>query len=400
MRFVHVEDFIHPDAGYQVNSLSRLQKKQGHDVFIITAELDKMPSFLTAFFGKEDIENKDKLFFYRTGVKIQRIPLWGFYSGRAIFKKIKLFNAVKKLNPDVVYIHGEDTLMGIQFIWNFPKFKFPIVLDCHMLEMASENRFREIFRLFYRTFITPKILKYKIPLIRVVDTDFVHKCLGIPINKTTLLPLGTDISFFKPDENKYIAGRKLYGISQNDFVVLYAGKLDEFKGGLFFAISIKEKFFSRNGKNITFVIVGNTVGTYGQEVENTFSKSSNRIIRFPTQTYYDLLTYYQLADLSIFPKLCSMSFFEAQACGLPVVFEKNEINNQRSRFDNAYTFNPGDVMDFRKKIVDCVNMNRSQYAIIKQNARAYVQNNYNYVLVAQQTTDLMIHTYNNYHSIS
>ena len=44
MHFVHVEDFFHPDAGYQVNLLSRLQVLQGHRVTIVTAELERMPN--------------------------------------------------------------------------------------------------------------------------------------------------------------------------------------------------------------------------------------------------------------------------------------------------------------------------------------------------------------------
>jgi hypothetical protein len=52
MRFVHVEDFVHPNAGYQINLLTRLQVQQGHEVIIVAGELDKMPVFLTSFFEK------------------------------------------------------------------------------------------------------------------------------------------------------------------------------------------------------------------------------------------------------------------------------------------------------------------------------------------------------------
>jgi glycosyltransferase involved in cell wall biosynthesis len=400
MRFVHVEDTIIPDAGYQINSLTHLQSKQGHEVFIVAGELEKIPSYLTAFFGKDNTEKKDQQFFERTGVKIIRIPLRGFYSGRAIPYKKKLFNTVKSLNPDVVYVHGEDTLIGMQFIWNYSKLNFPIVLDCHMLEMASINRFRNLFRYFYRTFITPKIRKYNIPLIRTVDSDFVQKCLGIPLEKTALLPLGTDTSFFKPDEKRYTTLREKYGIPKDDFVIIYAGKLDEYKGGTFFAKSIKEKIISKNGRDVTFVIVGNTVGEYGKEVERIFSTSENNVIRFPTQTYYDLLDFYQMVDLSVFPKQCSLSFFEVQACAVPIVFETNEINCKRAAFENAFTFIAGDKTDFRQKIMDCIDMSPTQYAIVKQNARKYVQDNFDYVPIAQKTSDLMINEYNKYHRIA
>ena len=62
MKIVHIEDFVHPDAGYQLNSLAPLQHLQGHDVTIVTAELDKVPDFLTNFFGRENIEQRDRQF--------------------------------------------------------------------------------------------------------------------------------------------------------------------------------------------------------------------------------------------------------------------------------------------------------------------------------------------------
>ena len=49
MRFVHVEDFFHPDAGYQLNLLARLQVKEGHEVFIIASEMSKVPDYLKSF---------------------------------------------------------------------------------------------------------------------------------------------------------------------------------------------------------------------------------------------------------------------------------------------------------------------------------------------------------------
>src|SRR6185369_1239178 len=127
-----------------------------------------------------------------------RVPLIGFYSGRAIFRP-SLFKTVAALNPDVVFVHGEDTLTGMLFIRFAKRLKYPLVLDCHMLEMASQNRFRKFFRAFYRRFITPIILRENIPLIRVVDSVYVQKCLGIPLSHTDLLSFGTDTTHFKPN---------------------------------------------------------------------------------------------------------------------------------------------------------------------------------------------------------
>lgn len=388
MKIVHIEDFIHPDAGYQVNLLSRLQVRQGHEVIVVTSELDKVPDYLTKFFGKDNIEERDNKFYLSTGVKIIRVPLITFYSGRSVYYP-KLFRIVDSLRPDVAFVHGEDTLMGMQFIMRSSKLDYPIVLDCHMLEMASLNRFRKLFRMFYRTFITPKILKNNIPLIRVVDSDYVEKCLGIPLDRTILLSFGTDTDYFKPSLEARNNFRALHGIDNDAFVIVYAGKLDVYKGGLFFAESIKDEIYSLSGKKAIFVIIGSAYGDYGKAVDDVFLKSKNKIIRFSTQTYFDLAKFYQAADLALYPKQCSLSFFEAQSCGLPVLFEKNEINSQRAKYGNGILFTPGDAKDFRQKILAFTDMSEDVFSAMKINARKYILDNCNYVPIAQKFTDVL-----------
>lgn len=389
MKIVHLEDFIHPDTGYQVNLLGRLQVKQGHDVQVVTGELEKIPAELTAFFGRDDIEGRDARFERETQVKIHRIPLYGFYSGRAIFRPIKLLKKVLSLKPDVLFVHGEDTLTGMAFILISRWLPFPIVLDCHMLEMASMNKYREYFRSFYRRFITPIILKQKIPLIRVVDTDFVQKCLAIPLSHTDLLSLGTDTDHFRPDSTRSVSIKAELGLSQDAYIVIYAGKLDEHKGGKLLAEAVKEPILSRDGRKIEFLIIGNTVGEYGQAVEEMLKQSKNKIVRLPTQRYFDLAKYYQAADLALYPKQCSLSFFEVQACGVPVLFEENEINNQRMERGSAFSFKSDSVEDFRTKIVELASLSPEEKSKISSNARAYVVETYDFVPIARAYTDVL-----------
>jgi glycosyltransferase involved in cell wall biosynthesis len=388
MRIVHVEDFFHPDAGYQVNLLSRLQTLDGHQVTVVTAELQKIPSFLTAFFGKDNIPEKDAAFERETGVKIVRVPIFGFWSGRAIFYP-RVFKKVAAAQPDVVFVHGEDTFTGMSFITLAKRLKYPLVLDCHMLEMASQNRFREQFRAFYRRFITPIILRENIPLIRVVDSDYVQKCLGIPLSHTDLLSFGTDTAHFSPNAQARQALRAQYGFGQDAFLVLYAGKLDETKGGKFLAEAVAAKFPEARGRPIELLVVGNADGAYGAEVEKLFAGSANKLVRLPTQRYFDLAKFYQAADLAVFPKQCSMSFFEAQSCGVPILFEENEINVQRAQANNAFLFQAGSVQGFRQQIERLASLPESQYAEIGNNARNYVLANYDYVPIARRFTAVL-----------
>lgn len=389
MKFVHVEDFVHPNAGYQVNLLTKIQASQGHEVIIVTAELDKIPTFLTSFFGKDNIEEKDKMFEKTTGVKILRHPLYGYYSGRAIFKP-GLHKLIKSQNPDVLFIHNEDTVTGIKLLWDYKNMNVPYVLDCHMLEMASENRFRNYFRFFYRNFVTPVILKNNIPLIRVVDTDFVQKHYNIPLSKTKLLSFGTDTDFYKPDLSARKEFRRIHGINENDFIVIYAGKLDQAKGGKFLANSIKSKI-NLNNRKIKFIIVGNSPkDEYGKEVDDLLSQSENDLIRFPTQTYFNLAQFYQASDIAIFPKQCSMSYMEVQSCGLPVILETNEINIERASDKKGILFSENSQQELRNGITKFGNMHEEEFSIYQNNSRKNIVDNFNFVPIAQKFTDVMI----------
>ena len=393
MRFIHVEDYFIPNSGYQVNLLTKLQVSQGHEVIIVCSELRKVDQNLISFF--KITNKKDEDFSQRTGVKIIRIPLLGFYSSRSIYNPI-IFKTINELNPDALFVHGEDTLIGIQYIYKSSKLKFPLILDCHMLEMASQNRFAKFFRFFYKNLITPIILKNNIPLIRVVDSNYVDKCLGIPLEKTFLHPLGTDTTLFRPGSSERKKFRDTYEIDNNSFVIVYAGKLDSKKGGKLLSENIIEKFSKNTYKEIVFLIIGDTNGEYGKAVETDFNNSKNRIIRLPTQEYFDLAEFYQASDLAVYPKQCSLSYYDVQACEVPVLFEENEINNKRLTAGGSKTFLAGSGNNFRLKIQEFIDMDKDKVLSYGKNARIDVLKNYDFVKISKDITDLMLTEINRY----
>ena len=390
MRFIHIEDFFHPNAGYQLNLLGKLQVKQGHEVIILTSEIEKTPDHLKHFFGSKNIIKLDEEYFKKNGVKIIRLPVFGWYSGRAIFKG-GLFKKIKSLKPDVLFLHGESTLTSIRVLLSYKRFNMPMVIDSHMLDMASSNKLKYYFRMFFKKFITPIILKNKIPIIRVVNSDFLQRHFGLPLEKTILLSFGTDIDFFSPNQQTKKHYRKSLGIQSTDFIVTYAGKLDEAKGGLFLAESIKNKI---NIKGLKFLIIGNTADDdYGYKVEDTFLNSKNHIVRYPTQSYSDINKFYQISDIAIFPKQCSMSYFEVQSCGLPVILEENEINIQRVSNSKGILFKPNSKDSLIDAIYKFAMMSKKEIDIYRQNSRDNIITNYNYEKVAKSFTRIMIQSH-------
>ena len=224
--------------------------------------------------------------------------------------------------------------------------------------------------------VTPHIKKNKIPVLRMVDDAFVKNRLGIPLELSPVISFGSDTMLFYPNETVKKEWRNEIGISEDSLVVCYAGKLDEYKGGQFLADAIVEGFDTE--KKVEFLIIGNTSGQYGEKVENTFKESQNKILRFKTQKYEDLAKFYQCADVAVFPHACSLSFFDVQACGLPVISEDMNINVERCSHGNGFNFKETDVEDFREKIERFANMSNEELETMKKNSIAFIKEKYDY----------------------
>lgn len=390
MKIVNIEDFFHPNAGYQINLLSKYLAKFGHDVTIITSKMDKIPEELTMFFGRDNIEKYDKEYEDMAKVKIIRLPIVKFISGRAVFTD-RLRKTVDNLKPDILYVHGNDTLSAMYFIARLGKLNYALISDSHMLEMASKNKFNYLFRQFYRVFFTPKLIKYNVPVLRTQNDTYVEKNLGIPLNQAPWISYGSDTMLFYPDRTVREEFRRNNNIRENDFVILYAGKLDESKGGKLLAEVILEKFNSY--KDVVIIIVGNAIGEYGRKVEELFAKSQNRVLRFPTQQYRDLASFYKSADLAVFPKQCSLSFYDVQACGLPVIFEDNNVNIDRCRYGNGWTFESGNSQSFRNKIQEIIDMPEKEFQKTSNLAYQFVKKNYDYESKAREYEHILMRVY-------
>ena len=138
MKIVYIDDMFHPDAGYQSNLLSKYWVKFGYEVYIFTSEISKIPIEYTTFFNTEDLAYKDKNFEVRTGVKIQRFPLLTYISGRSVYSKC-IFKKIDEINPDVVFVNGNDSLIGIQLIRRYKKTNYGLVKDSH--KMCIRDRY-------------------------------------------------------------------------------------------------------------------------------------------------------------------------------------------------------------------------------------------------------------------
>lgn len=391
MRIVYVDETFHPAYGYQSNPLAKFQQKQGNEVIIVTVSKDQIHPVYREFGDNgESVKQDDDFYQKTTGVKIIRVKTKGYFMHRARISS-KMFNVVREQKPDVVFVHCVETLTAMRFLLH--RKEWPMMFDSHMLSMASQSRFVGVFEAVYRVVFRRIIERNQYYVIRTQDDDYVNTHLGIKQELTPFISFGTDTLKFAPSIEERVRFRKEHGITEDEFVVLYTGKLTEAKGGVFLAETFKKKF----DVPVTLVCVGTPPDSdYGREVQKLLNESENKVILFPTQRYIDLAQFYQMADLSIFPKQCSLSFYDAQACGLPVVSERNNVNCDRCSHQNGDNFESGNIIDFRQKILKFATMKKDERLVYSYNARKFIENGYNYEKIAELYTDYLKKSINQY----
>lgn len=395
MRILHVDETFHPSYGYQVNPLAKFQIKQGHDVSILAPTREYMyPVYREFGDDGRELDKEDMAYENATGVKIVRVAAKGYFMRRLVYGT-ELFRTIKEINPEVIFVHCVETLTAMRFLLR--KKDYPMVFDSHMLSMASQNRFAKIYEYVFRNVFAKIIIKNQYNVIRTQNDDYVNKHLGIPYTLTPFISFGTDTILFRPSHEARHKFRMEHGIAESDFVVIYTGKLTSTKGGKMLAEAFNKKFDVQ--RKIVLVVVGTpTKDKYGQEVESLLKNSPNRVLMFPTQPYMELAQFYQAADLSVFPTQCSMSFYDAQACGLPVLSEDNNVNVDRCSYDNGFNFRQGDIEDFRAKIIEAAELPEETMQQMSNNACSFINNGYDYQSIAQQYTNYLTKAVKSFHS--
>lgn len=382
MEIVHLIDYFHPNAGYQPNILSKFLQMKGYKNTIITPKIDKYYKYLNTFFGDDNIELFDRNFTRKYGVNILRVKIKTYISSRAIYSG-STFKMIDKLKPDLLFVYDIDTYSGIRFVLREKKLSYPVIFNSTMLEMASRNRFAKIFRIIYKRFITPIIIKRNLHIIKTQDDDYIHKAFNIPIQQATYISFGSDTSFFYPDISIKNDFRKKNLLKPNELLFIYAGKLDRDKGSDLLAEAFMEKIISREGYEAVLVLVGN-IKEDDYELKKKFSSLESKIIRFNTVPYTELDKFYKSCDYSIFPKQVSLSFFDVQACGLPVILERNNLNNERTSFNNGHTYEQNNISDLRAIIKKMLNEHDENYKYLSDNAHKMISNNFSWNLIVNK----------------
>jgi spore coat protein SA len=183
--------------------------------------------------------------------------------------------------------------------------------------------------------------------------------------------------------------RKKLGFNNDDFVVIFAGRLIEVKGIKQLIDAMKNIKY----KNIKLLILGSSFSENSKETK--FIKSlkedvlelKDRVVFSGYILHSDIFKYYQIADLGVIPSICEEAAglvgIEQMICGLPIICTKSGGMNEYLTAHNSIQVDKSDLnklsYNLEKNIID-VYEKKINVELLKNNAlrdsKLYSEDNY------------------------
>lgn len=367
MKIIHVEDYFDPEAGYQINELLKIKEKA--EIWLLCSK--DMKPFHKQY--SKEIENKDRNFEEKYGVKIKRLDTLFKIGSRIFYKNLK--KEILKLNPDILFLHGIGDFKDLLFL--FKKYPFLTFRDCHMSWIASRNKYAKLYYKFYsKTFA--KIINNKdfyicIYALGIEEKEYLQ-VLGIKEEKIKMLPHGYNKNIYFYDKNIREKFRKKLKI-KNEILISYVGKFDNFKQphlilkiikqlGEEYILTNKLKFLFLGPKNIDYI-----KNTFEPLYEDLALKIQKQIIIMPGRKAEELNEVYNGSDICLWPQETTLSSIHAQVTKTLCIMENHSSNRERV-IDNSNLYSIGNL-DEAEKILKNIIKNEKY---LKKKNEFYIEN--------------------------
>ncbi|MEY3966176.1 MAG: hypothetical protein RL263_1345 [Bacteroidota bacterium] len=385
-KIVHVVYQFHPEMGYDSNLFARFAHPN-LDVIILTSDNLDLWNLKA-----DDIKQSDIKVEQQYGVQIIRLN--SFKTGKkkaGVFMK-GLNRKIEEINPEIVFYHG---LESPTYAWSMIRQigKRFITADTHTLF----SQFKDVtflggiyLNIIFKPLIVNRLKKINAPLFyTALENKKVLQWFGFEENQIFDNEICTDVELFRKVNvtfNDFLPQSNI-----NGKVLLYTGKFDHFKQPeiILDAIKIIEN-------EIDFHLDLVFVGPKNEEYQNThFNKSfANKLIQVhllgPAKNQ-DLYKYYSAADIAVFPKQNTLSALDAQACGLPVVMESDETNEERLK-EGGLCYEPGNVADLAAQILKLLKDDQLVKSL-SDNGQKYMHERYNYQKKMMDIQEMLIQRY-------
>jgi len=349
MKIVHLCNYIQPKLGYQEYFLAKEHARMGHDVFVVTSDryypFPDYDNTVKAVLGGRIIGAGEE---ECEGFKIIRLNIL-FEKGTQVWLK-GLYTAVKKIMPDLVICHVYGSINSVRIINMKKKLKFKLYTDSHGLFTSDSNSI--MAKLFYFLMNKNALIKYNDRIIAVAYecAKYVEEKFRVPKNKIEMIPLGADTDIFKFDRQKRLDIRKKLLIKEDDFVVIFTGKIIKNKGVHIILEAIKKV---KAKKKIVLIALGNGNDDYCDYLKQLSGSIHNcMFVRINAVENNMMPGYYSAGDIAVWPNEATIGTIEAMACSLPVVCHKSL--KERYEAGNGFGVNKDDPGELAEILQFCI----------------------------------------------
>lgn len=319
MKILHLmlANFYIDNYSYQENMLPKYHKLAGHDVKIVASLFTFDENGNGAWLEKgEEYENE-------YGIPVKRLEFKKCLWARRRRRYVGLYDELEIFAPDVVFIHGVqfcDIDAVVKYLKKHKNVK--VFADNHAdfsnsaKNLISKNiQHRIMWRLCAQK-ISPYVTKfYGVLPARV---DFLINEYKVPKEKVELLVMGADDEEVKNADNEAgkRAFRRRYGINDDDFLIVYGGKTDNYKKQVFL---LMDAVNAVDNPRVKLLIFGSVLAELKAEVEKRCSARVKYIGWMPSVETYKC---FAAADLAAFPGRHSVFWEQVAGQGIPLLVKK------------------------------------------------------------------------------
>ncbi len=322
MKIVHLclGGFYFDHSTYQENLISKYHKKLGYDVEIIAPSVDQIE-------GKLIVEDKYKEYINEYGISVTKLP---YNRPLKIARKLCKFkgikNALEKARPDILFIHGLQSLSVIETVKYIRKNRRTLVyVDNHVdFQNSAKNIFsKELLHKGLWKYCAHLLIPYVKKFYGVLPArvEFLKTIYKIPSEKVDLLVLGVDDELFEQENhsNKREEIRRQLGISPQTSLVVTGGKINHDRPE---TLELIKAISEANRSDIQLLVFGKATEEYkDQFIELCKHPNIHYVGWANSKEIYD---YYIAGDLIAFPGLHSVLWEQAVGCGKACIFRRIE----------------------------------------------------------------------------
>lgn len=335
MRVAIVNETFTEKMGYTENHLARCYACLGHEVHVISANLQayhSLPDYKETyepFLGPAVQPCGTKQL---NGFALHRLP----YSKLLGYVRIPgLIAALRELRPDVVQTLAAASWLPLDAARARPALRYRLFTGAHqnasVMDPAlmaarrwSTRRLRSDMR---RALPGRFVSRHAIKCYATTPdcAEVARRFYGVPTDKLEICPLGVDTDGFYPvrDDESAAARQALrarFGLAPGEVVCIYTGRFTAAKNPLCLAHAIGHLTASGLPYRGLFV---------GDGVQATSIAAQDGCVVTPFVPCGELPDFYRAADVGVWPAQDSMSMLDAAACGLPIVVSDRVAATER-----------------------------------------------------------------------